>query len=70
MAIVATIGGTSPALSAVAVAVTVDPIPLVPVVNPAVNLPEKDPSAALVVLVEVTVAAVMPEVKLAKAAAT
>ena len=59
-----------PALSAVAVAVTVAPPALLPVVNPGVNTPAKDPSAALVVLVEVTDAAVMPEVKLAKAAAT
>jgi hypothetical protein len=50
-------------------AVTVEPL-IEPVVNPAVKVPVKVPSAALVVLVLVAVAAVIPVVRSAKAAAT
>ena len=65
-----TIEATLPLLSAVAVAVTVAPEELLPVVNPAVKVPANDPKAALVVLADVAAAAVMPDDRLAKAAAT
>ena len=60
---------TWPTLSAVAVAVKVADV-LVPVENPAVKVPAKDPRPALVELAAVAWAAVMPEDRLAKAAAT
>jgi MYXO-CTERM domain-containing protein len=64
-----TIEPTSPKLSAVAVAVKEAAV-LLPVENPALKVPAKVPKAALVVLAVVASAAVMPEVRLAKAAAT